>query len=89
MIKKRGGERHFELDGETWAWRLAGMDLLIRRPDDKKVLVALTTVIRNSDHYSIQRDMEKRNFRFEPGLARDFVKLNRDELLAMKANGRA
>lgn len=84
MIKKRGGERLLDVDGETWGWRLAGMEVLVRRPDDSYVLIKLTTMLRNTDHYSLQHDMEKRNFRLPPGCVRDFIKINRAEILGLQ-----
>ncbi len=85
-LKKRGGERPMEINGEPWAWRLVGMEVLLRRPNDTKVLIRLTTMLPNTDHYNLQHDMAKRNFRITPGQIAEFIRINREEILAMKSS---
>ena len=86
MLKKRGGERQIEINGQPWAWRLAGMEVLLRRPDDTKVMLPLTILLPLADFWSIQHDMSKKNFRLKPGHVTGYIRRNIEMLLAMSAN---
>lgn len=89
-MKPRGKERKIVVNGEDWAWLWLGSKLLIRRPDDKAVIVPGATddpktgFTGYTSMFYLEKDQYKRSFCVKPGDVAKYIELNVDGIKAAK-----